>query len=153
MRFRIFFAFAALAVGLANGAKADNLPSGLSERYAALVKSIETVDMKSYSKFYSPDYVSIDPKGTTVKLPEYMAGVNELMKGAKKAVFKLELKKATVKGNVAEVPFDCHGKIFSPKGVVSFHEVGTDTWKKTGKVWMEIKTVDKLFDVAAPKGK
>jgi hypothetical protein len=65
----------------------------------------------------------------------------------------VELKKATIKGNIAEVPFECNGKIFSPKGVISFHEVGTDTWKKTGTVWMEIKTVDKLFDVVAPKGK
>jgi hypothetical protein len=78
----VSLALAALCAG--SLAHADKLPQGLNARYMALKKSIETVDLKTFATFYAPEYVTMDAKGNASKLPEYLAGIKSLMKGAKK---------------------------------------------------------------------
>lgn len=130
---------------------ADPIPPALQSRYIKLIAAFEKCDLKAYDAFYSKDYISVDPAGKTENRKEYMAGMNELMKGAKKAAIKIRYTGASTRKGVVDVSFDCTGKIISLIGTTTFHEIGTDSWKKVGKIWMEIKTVDKVFDVKSPK--
>jgi len=141
----------ALITCLCLSALADTWPAGLQARYDVLLNTLRNRDLKAYDKLYTADYVSVDPSGKTVKRAEYMAGIADLMKGAKK--FTCEVKYTGVKSHngIVDVSFDFSGKIAKPGGTIAFHEVGTDSWKKIGKVWMEFKTVDKVMDVTAPK--
>ena len=149
--FLLAAAFAAACVGSA--ANAEPIPPTLQARYSALIRAIEKNDLKTYDAFYSADYVSIDPSGKSMSRAEYMAGIRDLMKGAKKTVIKIRYKGATTHDGIVDVAFDVTGKVASSTGVTTFHEIGVDSWKKVGKTWMEIKTVDKVFDVVAPKPK
>jgi hypothetical protein len=92
--------------------------------------------------------VSVDPTGKKSTRAQYMKDVAGLFQGAKSCSTKFTPTKVTKQGDTAAVDFDfvftVHG---TPKGDLSGHEVGTDYWKKLGGKWMEVKTVDKLFDV------
>ena len=132
-------------------AYAVTLPPALQARYTGLIAALKKGDMKAYETFYAPEYVSVDPSGKTSNRADSMIAVQGLLKGAKKMTFHIKYTGVKIQGDVAEVSFDCIGQIFKPEGTTSFHEVGTDSWKKKGKVWMETKTVDKVFTVTAPK--
>jgi hypothetical protein len=148
---RVAVSVFALTLSLCSFAVAETLPAGLQARYAALISSLNSRDLKAYDKFYTADYISVDPSGKSVKRAEYMAGIADLMKGASK--FTSGIKYAGVKSHngIVEVSFDFTGKIVKPNGTITFHEVGMDSWKKVGKTWMEFKTVDKVMDVKGPK--
>ena len=107
--------------------------------------------MKAYDAFIPAGYVSVDSAGKVTQREEYLAGIHDLMKGATKVIFNIAFKGTKTHNGIVEVAFDCSGKITTPAGVTTFHEIGTDSWKKTGKTWSEIKTVDKLFDVKTPE--
>ena len=148
---RVAMSVFALTLSLCSVAMADTWPAGLQARYDALIASLRNRDLKAYDKFYTADYVSVDPSGKTVKRAEYMAGIGDLMKGAKKFTCGIKYVEVKSHNGIAEVSFDFTGKIVKPNGTITFHEVGTDSWKKVGKTWMEFKTVDKIMDVTLPK--
>jgi hypothetical protein len=149
----LLFCATALVAGICSVAQADTMPAGLRARYVYLVKALERLDLKAYEAIYAPEYVSVDTSGKTSDRATYMAGIQDMMKGVKKATFKLTFTGVKVHDGITDVSFDVRGKLVSPAGTTTFHEVGVDSWKKVGKVWMEIKTVDKTFDVVAPKPK
>lgn len=152
---RFIASFAALlilmtTVGVSN-VFAASLPPSLKARYDGLVKAIQKRDLTAFDKFYSADYVSVDPTGKSSGRAEYMAGMKALLKDATKVTTHVKYLSCKIRNGIAEVEFDFEGKITKPSGVTIFREVGTDTWKKSGNVWMEIKTVDKQSDVVEPK--
>ena len=143
----------ALTAGVCPIARAASLPASLQARYTALIAALEKGDLKTYDALYTPDYVSVDPSGKTTQRAAYMAEIKDLMKGAKKVVFHIKYTAVKTHDGIAEVSFDCDGQILKKEGATTFHEIGTDSWRKIGKVWMEFKTVDKLFTVMMPKPK
>lgn len=155
MRNRLIFApFASLLVGcLCCSATADPVPSAIKARYKSLVSVIERVDLKAFDSYFARDYVSIDPAGKSSDRAAYLAGMRELMRGAKRARLNLRCSSAKIHGDTVEVSFDCTGKIVTAKGTSGFHEAGTDTWKKIGADWKQIKTIDTVMNVTTPKAK
>lgn len=144
---------APIALCLGSTVLADTVPAPIQARYTALITAAEKVDLKAYGSFFSADYVSVDPSGKSAKRAEYMAGIHELLKGAKKSTIKFHYKGAKTHNGIVEVSFDCTGNIPTASGTSTFHEIGVDSWKKIGNVWMEIKTVDSVMDVKAPAAK
>ena len=142
--------FALIASCLGVSVLAEPVPAPIQTRYTSLLKAAEKADFKSYASFFAADYVSVDPSGQSSTRAEYMAGIHELLKGAKRATFKVHYKGAKTHNGIVNVSFDIIGKITSAVGTTTFHEVGVDSWKKVGNVWMEIKTVDSVMDVKAP---
>jgi ketosteroid isomerase-like protein len=145
MRTILALGFLAATVSLA---RAADLPKELAPRYDGLIKSIQNCDMKAFDAFYSKDYVTIDPAGKKADRAQYMKDVAGLFKGAKSVKTKFTPTKVAKQGDAYAVDFDftfaVQGK---PGGNQAGHEVGTDYWKKVGGKWMEVKTVDKLFEV------
>jgi hypothetical protein len=127
------------------------LPPGLEARYHGLLRAFEKRDFKTYDTFYSPDYVSVDASGKATHRAEYMASVKDLLNGATTVSTSIRYTGVRTHQGMTEVSFDFSGKIVKVDGVTAFHEVGTDTWQKSGATWMETKTVDSLFTVTSPK--
>ena len=148
---RLLMPTLAVIVCLPSVALAAPLPPALQSRYAALLDAARACDIKTFSTFMAPNYVSVDPAGKTSTRAEYLAGIQGLMKGAK--TMDLQMKYTDVKSShgVINVSFDGTGQLAKSDGMTTFHEVGTDSWEKRGKTWMQIKTVDKVFAVTVPK--
>ena len=127
------------------------LPPALQGRYVGLIGAAKACDIKTFSTFLDPSYVSVDPSGKTSTRAEYLAGIQGLMKGAKKMGFHIKYTNVKASQGIVNVSFDSNGQLAKPDGMTTFHEVGTDSWEKRGKTWMQIKTVDKVFAVTVPK--
>ncbi len=134
---------------------ADPVPASLQAQYKVILTALDKCDVKAFKVYYAPEYVSVDPSGKSANLTEYMAGINQIMNGAKKGNFTIKYtgSKTDAKTGITAVSFDVNGTITKADGVTTVHEIGTDSWKKVGSTWKEIKTVDKTFEVVAPKPK
>ncbi len=129
-------------------ALADGVAKELKATYDAVVKTYASVDAKAYSSYLAKDYVYVDPTGKVTKREAYIKEVNELFGSAKSAKLDAKFVKYTVKGDTIVQDFDVHMTLkLKASGVTTMHEVGADTWKKINGKWLEIKTVDKTFDV------
>ena len=147
----LMFVAVALSISYSSIANASPIPKAIKARYTKLIAIIHKNDMKAYDAFLPADYVSVDSTGKITHREEYLVGIHDLMKGATKVIFNITFKGSKTHNGIVDVAFDCTGKLTTPTGETTFHEVGTDSWKKTGKGWSEIKTVDKIFDVKSPK--
>ena len=153
MRNKSSFVIAAamLAVCLGPVARAEQVPAAIQARYNSLIAIVLNRDLKRYDAFYPAVYVSVDPTGKTSNRAKYLHAAHDLFKGAKAITIDLKFTGVTRHAGIVDVAFDCRGTITGPSGKTTFHEVGTDSWKKIGKVWTEIRTVDKVMDVITPK--
>ena len=149
MKHRLPLLFCAAAL-IGSTAQAKPIPPAIQARYDTLIAALKKFDFKTYESVYAPEFVSVDPKGKVSKRAEALAGAREIMKGATSASFDLKFKDAkTLKNGIVEVAFDFKAKIQIPGGWKAIHEVGVDSWKKFGKTWMEVKTVDKVMEMSA----
>ena len=148
---RLLMPTLAVIVCLPSVALAAPLPPALQGRYAGLIGAAKVCDIKTFSTFLAPGYVSVDPSGKTSTRAEYLAGIQGLMKGAKKMVLDMKYTDVKTSHGIVNVSFDGTGQLAKPDGMTTFHEVGTDSWEKRGKTWMQIKTVDTVFAVTVPK--
>jgi hypothetical protein len=142
---------ATFTVGLSSLVRAADVPPAIRSRYDSLLAATEKMDVKAFGAFVSPDYVSIDPAGKKTNRADYLAGISDLMKGAKKVTTKFQPKGSKTHGSIVDVPFDFQASLIKDDGTTKVHEVGTDSWKKIGGNWIMVKTVDTRFDVVAPK--
>ena len=148
---RLLMPALAVIVCLPSVALAAPLPPALQSRYAALLDAARACDIKTFSTFMAPNYVSVDPSGKTSTRAEYLAGIQGLMKGAKTMEFQMRYTGVKSSHGIVSVSFDGTGQLAKSDGLTTFHEVGTDSWEKRGKTWMQIKTVDKVFAVTVTK--
>ena len=150
---QLLFAAGIVATWFGTAASAEPVPPPIQAHYSEMVKRFEQGNLKAFGAFYSADYVSVDPSGKSSSRSQYLSGIGGLLKGAKKTVAKIVCKSATRQGGIVNVSFDATGRMTGSNGVTTFHEVGVDSWKKIGKTWLQIKTVDTKFDVVSPKPK
>ena len=102
---------AALTASIVAPAQAKPIPPALQARYDTLIAALKKLDFKTYESIYSPEYVSVDPKGKAIKRAEALAGVREIMKGATSATFDIEFKDVkTLKSGIVEVRFRFQGE-------------------------------------------
>ena len=148
---RLLMPALAVIVCLPSAALAAPLPPALQGRYAGLIGAAKACDIKTFSTFLGSSYVSVDPAGKISTRAEYLAGIQGLMKGAKKMDFHIKYTNVKASHGIVNVSFDSNGQLAKSDGMTTFHEVGTDSWEKRGKTWMQIKTVDKVFAVTVPK--
>ncbi len=155
MRFKTSLALCLVGItlSLCSVVQAGPVPSAIRAQYAFEKASIDKGDLKGWAKVMSEDFVSVDSKGVETKRADELTMVHELFKGAKKSTLDIHLRGATKHGDIVEVSFVLDGKIVGPAGTTTFKEVGVDSWKKVGKVWLNFRTVDKVFDIKAPKAK
>ena len=134
---------------------AGPVPASLQAQYKVILTALDKCDVRAFQVCYAPEYVSVDPAGKSANLTEYLAGINQIMKGAKKGNFIIKYmgSKTEAKTGITTVSFDVKGTITKADAITTVHEIGTDSWKKVGSTWKEIKTVDKTFAVVTTKPK
>ena len=146
--------YATLLMGcLCHTAIADPVPAAIQDRYKTQATATEKLDLKAWDAYYAPEYVYVDTAGKSSNRTEYLADVHAKMKSAKSAKLRYHLASAKTHDGIADVAFDLTGKFTMPTGTATLHEVGTDSWKKIGTVWMLVKTVDTVMDIKLPKAK
>ena len=150
---RTIFSAALLVVAISS-ARAVDLPKELAPRYAGLVKAFQACDLKAVDPFYSKDYVVIDSAGKKSNRAQFMKDAADLFKGAKSCKANVTYTRVAKQGDTYAVDFHLmftlQGK---PGGDQAGHEIGTDYWKQIGGKWVQVKTVDKLFEVKPVAGK
>jgi hypothetical protein len=123
-------------------------PKEIADRYKALMKAIEKVDVKAFSQFYDKSYVYVAPSGKESKRDAYLREYGGMLKSMKSGTTNLKITDVNAMRDTVTVTYDFHGALHDAKGGgTAFHEVGVDTWKKIGGKWMEVKTVDTLMEV------
>ena len=153
MRIKIFLfvPVALIALCIHSTASAKPVPPAIAARYKTLVAIVERYDLKAYDALIPAEYVSIDPKGKKSNRAEYLAGIHDLLRNAKKVVFHIKFTDVEQRNGIVAVSFDCDGQIITSKGTTFFHEIGTDSWRKKGSQWREVKTVDRLMKITTPQ--
>ena len=143
MRHRLFVL---TLVALSATSLADKVPNEIKLRYKAVVASVKSLDFESFQAFFSPKFVSVDPKGTVTKRKEFMKGIEGLFADSKSAEFSEKLIGATTKNGIVGVTFEAKGVFTTAKGKVTMFESGTDYWAKANGKWLLVKTVDKTME-------
>ncbi len=127
-------------------AHADKIPAIWRAQYRAEKQIIQARNFDGYKALLSPDYKSVQPDG---KIKTYKEVISELAPffKAKKITMKEKLTHVAKRGDIVDVSFDARVTfVYGPKKVVHFHEVGTDSWKKSNGKWLMIKTVDTVAE-------
>ena len=130
----------------------DTLPKEIKAQYKAVEKAVNTGNMKAFEKFFTADYISVDPKGEKTKRADFLKGVGEMFTKYPSGTMKEKVSKVVKNGETYEVSLTFEGVISGKSGKMSMKEVCTDYWRKDGGVWKMFKTVDTVFDMAEVKG-
>ena len=141
-----------MLTALSVSAFAADLPKEIDARYKTLVVTLNNLDSKAFKTYFTEDYVSVDPKGKTTKLPEFLKEIGGLFKSGKSA--KTVEKTLGVKMEGKNVAVNCDlvmNMVTKDGGTTIVHEVCTDYWKKVKSQWLLYKTVDTVFDVKPGK--
>lgn len=126
----------------------EAIPAEWTTRYRDLDAVMVAKDLGKYRTFFDSKWVLHQTDGKTTDLDAFMESIQGVFEQAAKVDSTSKLISVKVKGNVAEVSFDMtvvmHRK---PIGSTTFHEVGVDSWRKSGTKWRMFKTVDHKLDV------
>ena len=133
---------------VAVSAFAADAPKEIEVRYKTLVVALNNLDSKAFKTYFTEDYVSVDPKGKSTKLPEYLKEIDGLFKSGKSAKAVEKTLSTKMVGKNVAVNCDLLMTIATKEGGTTVvHEVCTDYWKKVKGQWRLYKTVDTVFDV------
>lgn len=125
----------------------DTLPKAIKTQYKAVEKAVNTCNMKAFEKFFTADYVSIDPEGKSTNRADFLKGIGEMLGNYKSGTMKEKFSKVVKKGDTYEVSLTFEGVMSGKNGKLSIKEVCTDYWRKDKGVWKMFKTVDTAFDM------
>lgn len=146
---KIILTLAVLAF-TATAALADTMPAGVKAGYDGLNRSIAKMDSKAFEGYFAAGFVNVDPKGASTPREDFLKSIRPLFTANKSGTMTEKFTGVKVKGDQADVNFDMHLTLRGKGGTTTIHEVGVDSWKKTGGKWLLIKTVDTVLDMKVP---
>lgn len=122
---------------------ANHIPAEWQGRYATVCGYLNARDLDSFEKTFSPDFIAIDPKGKTIDAAAFFKEMDETFAGVTAVTTKMDLKSVEAGSDWAKVAFDFKlTYTYGTHGTWVIHEIGVDTWHKTGDTWLFAKTVD-----------
>ncbi len=131
--------------------QAAPIPAEWTARYDAIGKALKSGDFAGFKKMVAKEYSWVQPGGKILAREAAMAEFVPLFK-AKKIVGKESVKGVKKRGDLVDVSYDSRFTVtFAGKKPQGFHEVGVDTWKKFGKTWQIVKTVDTVSEEVPAK--
>ena len=128
-----------------------SVPKSWSARYDTLTKTLRSKDLRALKAFFHESFVSVDSKGVKTGRDAFFKELEGLFADATKVTAHEKLYSVKAQGPTTLVSFDLVVKIKKKSGTTTVHEVGVDYWKKFGKKWLMVKTVDSKFDVTESK--
>ena len=129
----------------------DTLPKAIKTQYKAVEKAVNTCNMKAFDKFFTADYVSVDPEGKTSDRAIFLKGIGEMLGQYKSGTMKEVVSKVVKRGETYEVSLTFAGVMSGKNGKLAIKEVCTDYWRKDKGEWKMFKTVDTVFETKEVK--
>lgn len=124
------------------------IPAEWKARYRDLDAVMVARDLDKYRTYFDPKWVLHQTDGKTSDLDTFLESIKGVFEQAVKVDSTAKLTSVKLKGDVAEVSFDMTVVLYrKPIGSTTVHEVGVDSWRKTGLKWRMFKTVDHKLDI------
>lgn len=141
----VLFCLSLLVVSSASAQKVA-VPVEIKAIYDAQAVDLRKGDWKAFFSYYDPAFIVIGADGKKQTLAELRKEVESMTKATSKRNITIKFTGCKQKSGLVDVSYIADFEFVPAKGKPGkFREVGTDTWKKQGASWKEVKTVDKAF--------
>jgi len=125
---------------------ADKVPDLIRGRYRDEKRFVEARNFAAFQTLVADSYVWVQPDGKTKNRKDAMAEFAPMFK-AKSIKMSIKIKRIAKHDETYDANYENNvTMVVEGQGKVHFHEIGTDTWKKIGRKWLIVKTVDTLSE-------
>lgn len=133
---------AVLGIGFSAVSQADQVPKPWPDMYAQIAAALGHKDVKAYGAFLDKSFVFTDSTNKTQHLDEYLKGIANSLKQVSNVKTVLTPSDFHKQGDEILLTYHYHFEADIKGGRhLRFFEQGTDTWRKVGGKYLEVKEV------------
>jgi hypothetical protein len=127
-----------LALTATKGSNDDRL---IKAAYTEQINGINTLNPKRFAATLDPSFTQVGQTGKVLDYHQYVTEITGMLKIFKSATLKSKLGPIKYSQKTATVDYTIEGDLVGPKTSLHLVEKGQDTWKKSGKTYLQTHEV------------